>query len=113
MSDAFKDYVARREASIKSGPAGGGNWMWIILGLIVAGALLYVVLRGDPATGPVNPNTATAEALVTLPGVGPEMADKIIALRATKPLTKAEDLLDVPGIGPKTLEKMKSRLKFE
>jgi competence ComEA-like helix-hairpin-helix protein len=114
MSDAFKDYVARREAQIKSGPMGGGtNWLLILMGLLVAGVIVYLVLRGDPSTGPVNPNTADIEALITLPGVGPEMAEKIVELRATKPFTKVEDLLDVPGVGPKTLEKMKSRIKFE
>lgn len=112
MSDAFKDFVARREAAIKNQKT-PTDWLWILVVLAAVAALLYVVLRPDPATAAVNPNTADAAALATLPGVGPDMADKIISRRAEKPFGKADDLLDVPGIGPKTLEKMKSRLKFE
>jgi competence ComEA-like helix-hairpin-helix protein len=112
MSDAFKDFVARREASIKAKES-SGNLIWVLLGLVAVGAIVYIVLRGDPSTGPVNPNTATVEQLQNLPGVGPETAEKIIAKRSEKPFAKAEDLLEVPNIGPKTLEKMKPQLKFE
>ena len=109
MSDAFKQFIERREAQIKNQDQ-GKNWLWILLGLACAAVLIYLVLKGNPATGPVNPNTATAEQLVTLEGVGPEIAQKIIAGR---PYSKIEDLTKVPGIGPKTLERMKPRLSLE
>jgi competence ComEA-like helix-hairpin-helix protein len=112
MSDSFKEFVERREAAIKTQKS-GTDWTWILLALALAAVVLYLVFRGDPSTAPVNPNTASIEALITLPGVGPEMAEKIVAKRSAKSFTKPDDLLDVQGIGPKTLDKMKPRLKFE
>jgi competence protein ComEA len=109
MSDAFKDFVARREAQIRGGK-GSSNWFWLLLAAAFAITVVILVLRGDPNTGPVNPNTATMEQLQSLHGVGPEIAKGIISAR---PFTKSEDLIRVPGIGAKTLEKMKPRLVFE
>ena len=83
---------------------------WVLLGIAVAVVLLFLVFKGDSATGPVNPNTATAEAIATLDGIGPEIAKGVIAGR---PYAKPDDLLKVPGIGPKTLNKIKPRLKWE
>ncbi len=61
----------------------------------------------------VNINTADAEALTQLPGIGPKTAKSIIAYRKKNgKFKKAEDLLNVKGIGEKTLKKMKPQLKF-
>jgi competence ComEA-like helix-hairpin-helix protein len=112
MSEAFKELMEKREQAIKSS-RGSGNGLWLVLLLIAGVAVAYVLLRKDPLTGPVNPNTASAEMLATLPGVGPEMAKKILQARKQQPFTKVEDLLKVPGIGEKTLEKMRARLVVE
>ena len=112
MSDGFQQLLEQRETA-KHQQAASGGWLWLIIGIAFACVLVFVVLRGDPSTGPVNPNTADVAVLASLPSVGPSIAEKIVAKRKEKPFTKAEDLLDVPGIGPKTLEKMKARLKFE
>lgn len=54
------------------------------------------------AGGKVNINTATAEQLDTLPGVGESTAQKIIADReANGPFSSPEDLKRVSGIGDK------------
>lgn len=58
----------------------------------------------------VNLNTATAEELDTLPGVGPSIAQSIIAGR---PYAAAEDLLRVKGIGPVTFEKLKDLITVQ
>ena len=54
--------------------------------------------------GRVRINTADAAALEGLPGVGPVLAQRIVAHRdAHGPFATVEDLLDVPGIGESKL----------
>jgi competence protein ComEA len=65
---------------------------------------------GDP---PINVNTATADELQRLPGVGPVMAQAIIAARAAAPFQSANDLRKVKGIGQKTLDKLRPFVAVE
>jgi len=60
----------------------------------------------------VNLNTATQAELETLPGIGPELARRIIQARQQKPFTSLEDLDNVSGIGPKMLERLESRVTW-
>ena len=54
----------------------------------------------------ININTATAEELMQLNGVGPKYAAEIIAYREKYgPFETPEELMQVSGIGPKTFEK--------
>jgi competence protein ComEA len=56
------------------------------------------------SAGPLDLNTATAEQLDALPGIGPVTAAKILAWRSThKRFSVVDELAEVPGIGPKTL----------
>jgi len=53
----------------------------------------------------ININTANQAELESLPGIGPVLAQKIIAYReANGPFTTIEDIIDVPGIGQSTFE---------
>jgi competence ComEA-like helix-hairpin-helix protein len=67
--------------------------------------------NADPvylAKHPLNLNSATAEQLELLPGVGPAMAAKIIAARKEKGGFKSvEELDEIPGIGEKKMEKLR------
>ena len=63
---------------------------------------------GGSPTGPVNLNTADADALDALPGVGPATAAAIIEHRGkVGPFTSVDQLLDVPGIGEAKLEALR------
>ena len=60
-----------------------------------------------PAGKRVNINTATAEQLQTLPGIGPGLAQKILAYRAKNgPFTSVAELANIEGIGLKRLENL-------
>ena len=62
----------------------------------------------------VNINTASADELAQLKGVGEKKAAVIIEFRETNgPFKLPEDFLKVPGIGPKTFEKNKERIVVE
>jgi len=56
-------------------------------------------------------SAATARELTKLPGVGPALAQAIIAYRTSKGFSCLEDLLKVPGIGPAKFAKLKDKLE--
>jgi competence protein ComEA len=65
----------------------------------------------NPATEKININTATAEQLDTLEGIGPAYAQKIIEYRTTSGGFKTiEEIKNVKGIGDKTFEKIASNI---
>ncbi|MEP6842693.1 MAG: helix-hairpin-helix domain-containing protein [Pseudolysinimonas sp.] len=65
-------------------------------------------VAGTTIPGKVNINTADEPTLETLPRVGPAMAARILAWRASNGrFTAVEDLMSVSGIGEKTFEGLK------
>jgi competence protein ComEA len=63
------------------------------------------------ASAPVNLNSATAEQLDTLDGVGPSTAQKILDFRtAHGGFSSVDDLAQIPGIGPKKLESLRQQV---
>ena len=63
--------------------------------------------------GSVCINSASAEELEALPGVGPALAQRIVNERSKGRFTSADDLLRVPGIGKAKLEKMRSYVEID
>jgi len=61
----------------------------------------------------VNINTATAEELCTLSGIGPSFAQKIIDYRSeNNGFVSIEEIMAVSGIGEKTFEKIKNKISI-
>ncbi len=87
----------------------------ILIAILLAGAAALwprLSVRFAPARIEVSPyrearvslNRASLAELEALPGVGPELARRIVEHR---PYLRVEDLLRVPGIGPKTLARLR------
>jgi competence protein ComEA len=66
-------------------------------------------LRKGSVSG-VDLNEASFEELQTLPGIGPKLAERIMANR---PYHKVDDLLKVQGIGPTNLERFRKLVRVE
>jgi DNA uptake protein ComE-like DNA-binding protein len=73
---------------------------------------LQTVLKDSQSTTAINPNTATAEELESLPGIGKKLAERIIEARAKTPIRSIDDLLAIKGITPKLAESLTPKLQF-
>lgn len=98
--------IVPREAAVGGAVGGAGAG-----GSSTAGAGSGVA-AGAPV-GKLNANTATAEQLDGLDGVGPAMAAAIIQLRTKLGgFTRLEQLDDVPGVGEKRLASLEQQLEL-
>ena len=62
----------------------------------------------------LDPNTATPEALASLPQIGPTLARRIAEARADGPFRSPDDIrARVRGIGPATLARIEPYLRIE
>jgi competence protein ComEA len=74
----------------------------------------FRVLPSSPATSTpaadlVNINTASAEELASLPGIGPTTAQRIVDYRTEHgPFARIQDVMNVAGIGPATFDNIQA-----
>lgn len=68
-------------------------------------------MANSPESGRINLNTATAEQLMSLPGIGESKAAAILAYREKNgTFTDAEEIKNVSGIGEAMFEKIKDKI---
>ncbi|MFK5675846.1 MULTISPECIES: helix-hairpin-helix domain-containing protein [unclassified Ligilactobacillus] len=96
ISDQMMVYVPRKGE--KSSPVGGD----------------LATTNSTSETAPVNLNSATAEQLMTVDGIGTKKAQKIVQFREEHgPFAKVSDLQRVGGFGPKSISALAPRLTVE
>ncbi len=84
----------------------------VLLVIFVTLAGVISVYAGEVAK--ININTASAEELTQLKGIGPSHAAKIVEYREKNgPFKLPEDVMQVPGIGQKTFENNKDIILVE
>ena len=67
-----------------------------------------------PELAPLDLNAAPAEELAELPGIGPELARRIVAYREEHgPFDTVEELMEVSGIGQGKLDGLEGRVTVE
>ncbi len=64
-------------------------------------------------SSPINLNSASFEQLLSVPGIGPSTASKIIDKRNESEFESLEQLKEIPGIKDKRLEALKPYLSLE
>lgn len=101
-------FETRDETLPRTEPVPGGG------GALAAPSVASI--PSPPGAGPtdrVDVNTATADTLDVLPGIGATKAQAIVAYRSQHgPFSSLADLDAVPGIGPATLEKLAEHVRF-
>lgn len=81
--------------------------------VILGGEAAQVKRAAQQRDSCIDVNSAPIATLKKLPGVGPVLAERIVAYReANGPYTEAAELSSVKGIGPKKVKKMQKRLCF-
>ncbi|MBN1807395.1 MAG: ComEA family DNA-binding protein [Sedimentisphaerales bacterium] len=101
-----------------------------VLSVCAAFCICLVFIRGSLSSGQsseielesrINPNNATIESLIRLPGIGISRAKAIVDYRerfgvengVNRVFLNCSDLQKVKGIGPKTVQNLSGWLKFE
>lgn len=75
---------------------------WLALALALVGSAAF-------ASDRVSLNRGSAAELAAIEGVGPALAEQIVALRATRAVTSVEALRAIPGITDASLDALRSR----
>lgn len=86
----------------------------LVLGLLLAAGTAPALAADKSLSGVVNVNTATAEQLTLLPGIGEARAREIVAARQARGgFKRVEDLLAIKGIGEASLAKLRPYVSLQ
>ncbi|HEY8515267.1 MAG TPA: ComEA family DNA-binding protein [Candidatus Binatia bacterium] len=88
--------------------SGRALWRGLLAALVVTA--LWASSADAEESKRIDINSASAEELATLPGVGPAKAEAIIAYRETAPFKSPEELVEVKGIGEKLYAQLKDKI---
>jgi competence ComEA-like helix-hairpin-helix protein len=76
--------------------------------LVAGGSLEAQKQKKHPPASPIELNSASAEQLEQLPGIGPSTAQAIVKFREKSgPFQRAEDLLTIHGMSKAKFEKLR------
>jgi competence protein ComEA len=107
VNDGERVYIARKGQPIPPAESGGAADGGTASGGSTSGSA-----SATAPSSPVDLNAATAQALDSLPGVGPSTAQAILDYRnAHGPFKSVQDLSKVKGIGPAKLEQLRSHVR--
>src|SRR5262245_61637126 len=102
-------------ADSRGGRVALGVFLAVLIGLLVFRG--YGTLFGARPTDPAQPdlvdlNTADQSEIAQVPGVGPKVAEAIVAhRRAYGPFKSVDELKNVRGVGPATFEKVRNHFR--
>ena len=83
----------------------------LCLGMAIGSASVLAQKPNPATTEKIDLNTASAEQLESLPGIGPVTAKRIVDHRAkVGKFKRIEEIINIKGIGEKKFETIKDRL---
>jgi len=81
--------------------------------MTAASAFAAGAQSGQPAAAQIDINSASAEQLTAIPGIGQVMAQRIVQFREEQgPFKRVEDLLKIKGIGEKSFQRIRPYVRI-
>ncbi|MFO7877135.1 MAG: helix-hairpin-helix domain-containing protein [Desulfovermiculus sp.] len=85
----------------------------VVCSTVLLACLFFASFLQAQDNGPININSAPQEVLQELEGIGPALADRIVAYRDKKPFESKEEIIEVKGIGEGTYKDIQDDISIE